>query len=100
MRSIILCIMASAIHAAALAQGAGQRESRPPAGSRWAPEHGPSQRAPLAGIVRDIRMQFGGQMLDAQEFAGRYLISWISGDGRRLEIEADLATGRIISVRG
>jgi hypothetical protein len=71
---------------------------------QWAPQQDRQDRqqreVPLSDILRDLRGQYGGQHLDAQKVGGRYRISWITGDGRRLVIEVDAATGRTISVRG
>jgi hypothetical protein len=79
-------------------------------GSQWAPPEGrgerdqdrdrPAREVPLSSILRDLRSQYGGQHLDAQKIGDRYRISWITDDGRRLNIEVDAATGRTLSVRG
>jgi hypothetical protein len=75
-------------------------------GSTWAPEGEgrEEQRAerdvPLSSILRELRMRYGGQHLDARKMGDRYVISWITQDGRRLVIEVDSATGRVISERG
>ena len=70
-------------------------------GSTWAqPEDRDKERdVPLSSVLRDLRAQFGGKHLDAQKVGSRYVIAWITGDGRRLTIEVDAATGRIISTR-
>jgi hypothetical protein len=44
-------------------------------------------------------MRYGGQHLDAQRRGDRWMISWITEQGQRLTIEADVSTGRIISTR-
>ncbi|MBI1360917.1 MAG: hypothetical protein GC155_11620 [Alphaproteobacteria bacterium] len=54
----------------------------------------------LSEILRRLQSQYGGQHLDARREGDRYVISWITGEGRRLVIEVDAATGRTISVRG
>jgi len=100
MRALLFLFLLAGAHLPAFAQESGEAGRRPPSASRWAPESGVERQVPLGMVVREIRMQFGGQMLDAQEFGGRYLISWMSGDGRRLEIQVDAASGRIMSVRG
>lgn len=71
---------------------------------QWAPQEDRNDRrereVPLSSILRDLRGKYGGQHLDAQKMGDTYRISWITGDGRRLVIEVDAATGRTISVRG
>jgi len=77
-----------------------QRGDRGGLGSQWAPQEDREQReVPLSSVLRDLRAQFGGKHLDAQKVGNRYVIAWITGDGRRLTIEVDAATGRIISTR-
>lgn len=70
-------------------------------GSQWnAQEDREQQReVPLSSILRDLRGRYGGQHLDAQKAGGRYIIAWVTGDGRRLTIEVDAATGRVLSTR-
>ncbi|MDZ4761684.1 MAG: hypothetical protein SGJ21_11480 [Alphaproteobacteria bacterium] len=80
--------------------------------STWAPEGRDRDRdrdrggferqdeVPLSSILRDLRMRYGGQHLDTQQMGGRYVISWITEDGRRLVIEVDASSGRTLSVRG
>ena len=74
--------------------------------SQWAPggeerEEQQQQRrdVPLSSVIRDLRRQYGGQHLDASKVGDRYVIAWVTEDGRRLTIEVDAATGRTISVR-
>ncbi len=78
-------------------------------GSTWADGRGEQQQnneraqqreVPLSSILRELRMRYGGQHLDARKTGDRYVISWITDDGRRLVIEVDSATGRVISERG
>jgi len=57
------------------------------------------REVPLSSVLRDLRMQYGGRHLDAQKAGGRYIIAWITEDGRRLTIEVDAATGRVLSTR-
>jgi hypothetical protein len=70
--------------------------------SNWAPreERAQDREVPLGEVLRDLRRQYGGQHLDAEKSDGRYVISWITDDGRRLVIEVDASTGRVLSVRG
>jgi hypothetical protein len=71
----------------------------------WAPPGGEEQReeqrrdVPLSTVIRDLRRQYGGQHLDASKVGDRYVIAWVTEEGRRLTIEVDAATGRTISVR-
>ena len=63
---------------------------------------GPQQQreVPLSSIVRDIGRQYGGRLLDSSRQGNRWIIGWITQDGRRLTIEADAVSGRILSTRG
>jgi len=72
--------------------------------SQWAPggeEREEQQRrdVPLSTVIRDLRRQYGGQHLDASKVGDRYVIAWVTEEGKRLTIEVDAATGRTISVR-
>lgn len=62
-------------------------------------ERGPQREVPLSLVLREIRARFGGEHLDAQRLGDRYIISWITDDGRRLTIEVDATSGRILSTR-
>lgn len=57
------------------------------------------REVPLGSVLRDLQARYGGQHLDAQKVGNRYIISWITKDGRRLTIEVDASTGRILSTR-
>lgn len=57
------------------------------------------REVPLSSVLRDLRMQFGGRHLDAQKAGNRYIIAWITDDGRRMTIEVDAQSGRVISAR-
>jgi len=65
------------------------------------PREEPQQQreVPLNSILRDLRERFGGRHLDANRAGNRWIIPWMTGDGKRLTIEVDAATGRIISTR-
>jgi uncharacterized membrane protein YkoI len=77
-----------------------QRGDRGGLDSQWAdPERDNQRKVSLSDVLRNLRAQYGGRHLDAQEVGNRYVISWITQDGRRLTIEVDAATGRIISTR-
>lgn len=76
-----------------------QRDPR----SSWndGPRQEQQQReVPLGSIVRDIARQYGGRQLDSSRRGNTWVIGWITQDGRRLTIEADASTGRILSTRG
>lgn len=53
----------------------------------------------LNQVQRQLQSRYGGQMLDAQKAGDRYIISWITKDGRRLTIEVDASSGRVLSTR-
>ena len=57
------------------------------------------REAPLSSILREIGRQYGGRQLDSTRRGDRWIIGWITQDGRRLTIEADAITGRILSTR-
>lgn len=70
--------------------------------SQWDQSHqerAPQREVPLGSVLRDLKGRYGGQHLDAQKVGDRYIISWITGDGRRLTIEVDATTGRVLSTR-
>jgi hypothetical protein len=58
------------------------------------------REVPLSSVLRDLRMQYGGRHLDAQRAGSRYIIPWITDDGRRMTFEVDVETGRVLSRRG
>jgi len=53
----------------------------------------------LNQVQRQLQSRYGGQMLDAQKAGNSYIISWITKDGRRLTIEVDASSGRVLSTR-
>jgi hypothetical protein len=61
---------------------------------------------PLSTVLTTIRRQYEGKQLNTRTIGGggpvpmRYVVRWLTPDGRRLDITADASTGRIISVRG
>jgi hypothetical protein len=57
------------------------------------------REVPLGSIVRDIGRQYGGRLIDSTRRGDRWIIGWITQDGRKLTIEADAITGRILSTR-
>jgi hypothetical protein len=74
-----------------------QQFQRGPGQSWDAPQQ--QREVPLSSIVRDIARQFGGRQLDSTRRGDRWIIGWITQDGRKLTIEADAITGRILSTR-
>lgn len=71
--------------------------------SQWAPEDQRGERGrevPFSQIQRELKQDYGGQLLDVSKDGGRYVVSWIDGNGRRLVVEVDAQSGRTISVRG
>lgn len=66
----------------------------------WAgPEEPQQQEVPLNSILRSLSERYGGRHLDASKAGNRWIIAWITGDGKRLTIEVDAKTGRVISTR-
>jgi hypothetical protein len=60
----------------------------------------PQQReVPLNSILRNLSERYGGRHLDANRSGNRWIIAWMTGDGKRLTIEVDAVTGRVISTR-
>jgi uncharacterized membrane protein YkoI len=100
-RSLILAIAAIAVTSVAALPASAQRGRD--LGAQWAPgteqREEPRRDVPLSSVIRDLRRQYGGQHLDASKVGDRYVIAWVTEEGRRLTIEVDAATGRIISVR-
>jgi hypothetical protein len=95
----VLVATSVAISPASAQRGRDRDQAFP--GSSWN-ERGDSDRqreVPLNAILRELRMRYGGQHLDAQRRGDRWMISWITEQGQRLTIEADVSTGRIISTR-
>lgn len=104
-RLFILALGAALAASPALAQQGPSRwgfEPQQNMGSQWAPSDQREDRGrevPLSSVLRDLRSEFGGQHLDAQRRGDRYVIFWLTSDGRRLTIEVDARTGRRLSVR-
>jgi uncharacterized membrane protein YkoI len=59
------------------------------------------QVVPLRDIFRQLRQRHGGYQIDANLYdrGGRqvYIIDWMTGKGRRLQVTVDARTGRILS---
>ena len=99
-RTLLLAIAAIAATTVAVSPASAQRGRD--LQSNWAGgEERQEQRreVPLSSVLRDLRKQYGGQHLDAAKQGERYVIAWITEEGRRLTIEVDVATGRVLSVR-
>src|SRR5689334_16845561 len=92
-RTLISALAAIAATLVATAPSFAQR-------SQFAPPEDQQQRdVPRNVLLRELKMRYGGQHLDARKEGARYIIAWITGDGRRLTIEVDARNGRTISVR-
>jgi hypothetical protein len=100
-RSLLLGLAAMVATSVAALPASAQRGRD--LGSQWAPgeerEEQQRREVPLSSVIRDLRRQYGGQHLDASKVGDRYVIAWVTEEGRRLTIEVDAATGRTISVR-
>ncbi|MGE0118419.1 MAG: PepSY domain-containing protein [Dongiaceae bacterium] len=56
---------------------------------------------PLKSVIRSVRQQFGGRVLDADRGGGGvYLVRLLTGDGQVLDIAVDCASGQVLGVRG
>jgi uncharacterized membrane protein YkoI len=99
-RSLLLGLAAIAATSVAVLPASAQRGGLT---SQWAGDQREEQQqrrdVPLSSVIRDLRRQYGGQHLDASKVGDRYVIAWVTEEGRRLTIEVDAATGRTISVR-
>lgn len=67
--------------------------------SQWDNGQEGQQQVELSSVLRELRMRYGGRHLDARQAGNRYIIAWITEDGRRMTIEVDARTGRILSAR-
>ncbi len=55
---------------------------------------------PLSNVLRRLRAQYPGKHLDVNVIRGpnpRYIVIWLTPDGRRLDIVVDARSGQIIS---
>jgi hypothetical protein len=105
-RSFLLSLSVLAATSVAVLPASAQRgRDRDQAFPRddWSAPRGEDDRqqreVPLSSVIRDLRMRYGGQHLDAQKQGDRYVIAWITEEGRRLTIEVDASSGRVISTR-
>jgi hypothetical protein len=98
-RTHIALLAALAATFVAMGPADAQRGNRGGFGDQWDNGQDDRREVPLSSVLRDLRMQYGGRHLDAQKAGSRYIIAWITEDGRRLTIEVDAGSGRVISVR-
>jgi hypothetical protein len=98
-RTHIALLAALAATLVAMGPADAQRGNRGGFGDQWDNGQDDRREVPLSSVLRDLRMQYGGRHLDAQKAGSRYIIAWITEDGRRLTIEVDAGSGRVISVR-
>lgn len=56
---------------------------------------GQEREKSLSEILRMLKSQYGGQHLDARKQGSYYMISWITDDGRRLNLRVNAQTGRV-----
>lgn len=65
-----------------------------------------AQAVPLETVIANVRAQYPGRLLDARTVrrgsSGRlyYQLSWLTSNGRKLNITADASSGAIVGVRG
>ena len=57
-------------------------------------ERMPQREVSLSEVLRNLRMKYGGQHLDARKSGGYYIIAWMTEDGRRLNLRVNAETGR------
>jgi uncharacterized membrane protein YkoI len=78
--------------------------------SSWSPNQARDARErgqirPLKEIFRDLKRRYGGYQLNAELYASddgsmEYRVSWLTEDGRKIDLVVDAATGEIKSSRG
>jgi len=98
-RRTLITLLAALAATSTLATGPAAAQ-RGGFGSQWDNGQEGCREVQLSSVLRDQRSQYGGRHLDARKAGNRYVIAWITDDGRRLTIEVDACTGRTISVRG
>lgn len=94
-RSLISALAAFAATLVVTGPALAQRSSLAPPGDREERQ----RDVPLGQVIRELKARYGGEQLDTRKEGDRYVIAWITGDGRRLTIEVDARSGRTISVR-
>lgn len=77
--------------------------------SQWSPSEARDARErgqtiPLKDIFKSLKERYGGYQLDANLYSTRgkleYHISWMTGDGRKIDLVVDARTGQIRGERG
>lgn len=101
--ALLSCVTVICLASAAHAQ-------RPSFGGFWSPGESSNDGAqrqliPVRQAYRAIESRFGGQPIDLigvypQAGSTVYVVSWLSSDGRRLEVTVDAHSGAILSSRG
>jgi hypothetical protein len=99
-RAVIPALVLLAATLVAIEPSFAQRGDNPFQNPRSAWDSPQEQReVPLNSILRNLSERYGGRHLDAKKAGSRWIIAWITGDGKRLTIEVDAATGRVLSTR-
>jgi hypothetical protein len=99
-RTLIPALALLAVTLVASEPSFAQRGRDNPFQDQFQPREEPQQReVPLNSILRSLREKYGGRHLDANRAGSKWIIPWMTEDGKRLTIEVDAATGRIISTR-
>lgn len=106
LRRILLPLMAAVLMASAAISPAhaqrGRDRDQPfdnpfQRGDSWdrpRDQNTPQREVSLSDVLRDLRSKYGGQHLDARKAGGYYMISWMTEDGRRLNLRVNASTGR------
>lgn len=77
--------------------------------SQWSPSEARDARErgqtiPLKDIFKMLKQRYGGYQLDANLYSTRgqleYHISWMTKDGRKIDLVVDARTGKIRGERG
>jgi len=82
--------------------GQGYSSQWSPSEARDARERG--QTIPLKDVFKMLKARYGGYQLDADLYSSRggleYHISWMTKDGRKIDLVVDARTGQIRGERG
>ncbi len=97
-RHLVLTLLgAAALACAPLPAAADNHNTR----DSFVQEQGDGGCLPLKRIIRSVRQQFGGRVLDAGRGGGGvYMVRLLTGDGQVLDIAVDCASGQVLGVRG
>ncbi len=77
--------------------------------SQWSPSEARDARErgqtiPLKDVFKQLKKRYGGYQLDADLYSSRggleYHISWMTKDGRKIDLVVDARTGQIRGERG